>query len=139
MPPTAPQERPVVAEEAAPTAAAPPPAAAPGAVGEISLQKVRSLWQNVRTRVEGEKPSMSGPLSSTMVEKYEGDTLTLRASSPPNAQLLRAQQALVQKALADVLGRPVTLVVLQGPGAPPPTEDDGGADDLMRYSLKRLG
>ncbi len=112
-----------------------------GAPGEVSLQKVRSLWQSVRTRVEGEKPAMAGPLSSTMVEKLEGDTLTLRASSPPNAQLLRAQQALVQKALADVLGRSLTLSIVQGPGAPPPTEDDGSAvdqNDLKLYALKRF-
>jgi len=81
---------------------------------------------------------MSGPLSSTMVEKLEGDTLTLRASSPPNAQLLRAQQALVLRALADVLGRPLSLVIVQGPGASPPTDEGGDDDDLMRYALKRL-
>jgi len=120
------------------SAPAPVGSVTPAASGDFSLQKVRSLWQNVRTRVEDEKPSMSGPLSSTMVEKLEGDTLTLRASSPPNAQLLRAQQALVQKALADVLGRPLSLVIVQGPGAPPPTDEGGDDDDLMRYALKRL-
>ena len=116
----------------------PPPASAPG---EVSLQKVRSLWQSIRTRVESEKPAMAGPLSSTMVEKLDGDTLTLRASSPPNAQLLRAQQALVQKALTDVLGRHLTLSIVQGPGAPPPTEDDGSPvdqNDLKLYALKRF-
>jgi len=123
---------------ATPPVATPLAAASPAASGDFSLQKVRSLWQSVRTRVEDEKPSMSGPLSSTMVEKLEGDTLTLRASSPPNAQLLRAQQALVLRALADVLGRPLSLVIVQGPGASPPTDEGGDDDDLMRYALKRL-
>ena len=138
--PDAPEE-PAAAVAAVPEAmpvAAPPPASAPG---EVSLQKIRSLWQSVRTRVEGEKPAMAGPLSSTMVEKLEGDLLTLRASSPPNAQLLRAQHALVQKALADVLGRQLTLSIVQGPGAPPPTEDDGSDVDqnaLKLYALKRF-
>jgi DNA polymerase-3 subunit gamma/tau len=120
----------------------PPETTSPvSAPGEVSLQKVRSLWQSVRTRVESEKPAMAGPLSSTMVEKLDGDTLTLRASSPPNAQLLRAQQALVQKALTDVLGRHLTLAIVQGPGAPPPTEDDGSPvdqNDLKLYALKRF-
>jgi len=118
-----------------------PEASAVDSPGEVSLQKVRSLWQSVRTRVESEKPAMAGPLSSTMVEKLDGDTLTLRASSPPNAQLLRAQQALVQKALTDVLGRHLTLSIVQGPGAPPPTEDDGSPvdqNDLKLYALKRF-
>ena len=138
--PDAPEE-PAAAVAAVPEAmpvAAPPPTSAPG---EVSLQKIRSLWQSVRTRVEGEKPAMAGPLSSTMVEKLEGDLLTLRASSPPNAQLLRAQHALVQKALADVLGRQLTLSIVQGPGAPPPTEDDGSDVDqnaLKLYALKRF-
>ena len=131
--PAPPSEVRATLPDAAPVAPAPP-----AANGDVSLQKIRSLWQSVRTRVEDEKPSMSGPLSSTMVEKLEGDTLTLRASSPPNAQLLRAQQALVLRALADVLGRPLSLVIVQGPGASPPTDEGGDDDDLMRYALKRL-
>jgi hypothetical protein len=54
---------------------------------------------------------------------------------------LRAQQALVQKALTDVLGRHLTLAIVQGPGAPPPTEDDGSPvdqNDLKLYALKRF-
>jgi DNA polymerase-3 subunit gamma/tau len=140
MRPTRAQETPFPEDLAAEPLAAetPPPVNVPG---EVSLQKVRSLWQSIRTRVEGEKPAMAGPLSSTMVEKLDGDTLTLRASSPPNAQLLRAQQALVQKALTDVLGRHFALSIVQGPGAPPPTEDDGSAVDqnaLKLYALKRF-
>jgi len=134
------------AVQAAPKAAPAKTPAAKGAPAEpaapsgpLTPQKVRSLWQNIRTRVEGEKISLSGILARTMID-FAGDTLTLRVTEAASADLLRADLATIQDAVAEVLGVPLKVVVrLDGAArtpAPAVEEDDEG--DLMGYALKKM-
>ena len=129
-------------ETAQPTAV---PAVAPK---ELSLTKIRSLWQSIRMRAEGEKGSLRAGLSRAAVASLDGDVLTLRVSDPPAGEVLRRDAATVKKAIAEVTGRNLDLRIALGTGAPPDagaTSDTGGTgaggehpDDLMRYALEKL-
>jgi DNA polymerase-3 subunit gamma/tau len=142
---------PTRAEEPAPRPVPPPPAApppaapAPAAVsGELSLSKLRSLWQNIRTRAEERKTSLRAALSRATVASLEGNVLTLRVPDPINADVLKRDVVTVRTAIADVTGHPLDVRVVVGAGAAPPEEDgptaDDGedGDDLMRYALEKL-
>jgi hypothetical protein len=116
------------------------PASAPK---ELSLTKIRSLWQSIRMRAEGEKGSLRAGLSRAAVASLDGDVLTLRVSDPPAGEVLRRDAATVKKAIAEVTGRNLDLRIALGAGAPPPetgAEHAGGehSDDLMRYALEKL-
>jgi len=127
---------------APPASATPAPADAVPPV-EISLQKVRSLWSNVRTRAEGEKVSLRAVLSRATVAALAGDVLTLRVPDSSAAELLRGNLATLRKAIEDVLGRALTVSIgVESARAPDPEPDHDGDDDpsdLMRYALKRFG
>ena len=116
---------------------------------ELSLTKIRSLWQSIRMRAEGEKGSLRAGLSRATVAALDGDVLTLRVPDPPAAEVLRRDAATVKKAIAEVTGRNLDLRIALGAGAPPPdpggAPDTGGANgggedsgDLMRYALEKL-
>jgi DNA polymerase-3 subunit gamma/tau len=115
---------------------------------ELSLTKIRSLWQSIRMRAEGEKGSLRAGLSRATVASLDGDVLTLRVPDPPAAEVLRRDAATVKKAIADVTGRSLDLRIALGAGAPPDTSgstangggEGGGehSDDLMRYALEKL-
>ena len=137
------------AEEPTPPPAAPPPVAPPApapvvAAGELSLSKLRSLWQNIRTRAEERKTSLRAALSRATLASLEGGVLTLRVPDPINADVLKRDVVTVRTAIADVLGHPLDVRVVVGAGAAPPEEDgptaeDGeDGDDLMRYALEKL-
>ncbi|MBV8750691.1 MAG: DNA polymerase III subunit gamma/tau [Candidatus Eremiobacteraeota bacterium] len=136
--------------EPEPAPAPPPPVPAPQkqqqpavAPMELSLQKLRTLWQNIRTRAESEKTSLRAGLSRATVASLEGDVLTLRVPDPMASEVLKKDAATVKKAIADVTGRALDLRVAVGAGGPPPetgvSNDDGEEqDDLMRYALEKL-
>jgi hypothetical protein len=116
---------------------------------ELSLTKIRSLWQSIRMRAEGEKGSLRAGLSRATVASLDGDVLTLRVPDPPASEVLRRDAATVKKAIAEVTGRSLDLRIVLGAGAPPPdaggAPDTGasngggeGSDDLMRYALEKL-
>jgi DNA polymerase-3 subunit gamma/tau len=143
----------------APQAVAPPPpaapapapvpepaaAAAPAAAGskELSLTKLRTLWQAVRLRAEGTKPSLRAALARATVAGLDGTTLTLRVPDPVNADVLKRDLATVRAAIADATGHALDVRVAVGAAQPPPedglTDDDGeDGNDLMRYALEKL-
>jgi hypothetical protein len=110
---------------------------------ELSVQKLRTLWQSIRTRAESQKSSLRAGLSRATVASLDGDTLTLRVPDPPAGEMLKREIATVKKAIADVTGRTLDVRVAVGAAAPPPEtgagDDDGeDADDLMRYALEKL-
>jgi DNA polymerase-3 subunit gamma/tau len=140
---------PVRAEPAA--VAAEPDAVAPASPPkELSLTKIRSLWQSIRMRAEGEKGSLRAGLSRATVASLDGDVLTLRVPDPPASEVLRRDAATVKKAIADVIGRNLELRIALGAGAPPAETGSGAppsgiangggedSDDLMRYALEKL-
>jgi DNA polymerase-3 subunit gamma/tau len=128
-------------------AGVPVPAVAPK---ELTLTKIRSLWQSIRLRAEGEKGSLRAGLSRATVASLDGDVLTLRVPDPPASEVLRRDAATVKKAIAEVTGRSLDLRIALGAGAMPPDTSGGGpatgvsngggegSDDLMRYALEKL-
>ena len=144
-----PRSEPVRSEPAA-VAAEPEAVSAAGVPKELSLTKIRSLWQSIRLRAEGEKGSLRAGLSRATVASLDGDVLTLRVPDPPASEVLRRDAATVKKAIAEVTGRNLELRIALGTGAPPAETGGGapasgiangggeGSDDLMRYALEKL-
>ncbi len=105
-----PEARPASAQPQVPRLQMPPRnGVAP--VAELSLQKLQSLWQNVRTRAVSEKVQVSSVLSQTVVDALDGDTVTLRVPDPPRAEMLKSNLSVVHAAIAGVLGRPLQIRV----------------------------
>jgi DNA polymerase-3 subunit gamma/tau len=137
--PAPPVERPAATAE-------PSPAANGGGVPpmELSLQKLRTLWQQIRTRAEEVKPSLNAPLSRATVEGLERDTIVLRIPVPPMAEVVKRELPALKRAIAAVTGRTLDVRVVSGATAPLPqtgVAQDGGEeppDDLMRYALDTL-
>jgi hypothetical protein len=111
---------------------------------DLSLQKLRTLWQQIRTRAEEVKPSLNAPLSRATVEGLERDTIVLRIPVPPMAEVVKRELPALKRAIAAVTGRTLDVRVVSGASAPPPqtgVAEDGGEeppDDLMRYALDTL-
>jgi DNA polymerase III subunit gamma/tau len=144
-----PEPQPVFDSEPEPEPeAAAAPALAPGE--EISVQKVRAAWQTIRGKVEGERPPLRVLLVRTVVEAVDGNAVVLKLPDSATADSLRDHTKLIEKAIADVLGRPlkVTLRVegnaarskgeprAAAPAAPVPHVDD--ADELFNYASERI-
>jgi DNA polymerase-3 subunit gamma/tau len=139
-------------------AAAPPPRQAPqptpqaqradeaasagvAPIGELSLHKMRSLWQNVQTRIAGAKPALRAPLSQTTVHALDGDVLTLRVQDRTNGEILKTNMSTLHSAFAALLGRrlDIRISVDNGRAAPPPADVDAGPEaGLMQYAIDRL-
>jgi DNA polymerase-3 subunit gamma/tau len=134
------------AQAAAPRAAGsvPPPVPRPASIppiGDLSVQKIRSLWQNVRARVESAKAALGAPLSQTTVQALDGDVLTLAVPHRMTADLLRGSLPVLQAAFDGVVGRPLKIAVVvetgrNGSAAAPPADDV--PTDLVRYAIDRL-
>jgi len=142
----APIREPVAVPPPVPPAAAEPVATVKGAVApmELTLQKLRTLWQNIRTRAESEKGSLRAGLSRATVAALEGNVLTLRVPDPPASEVIKRDVATVKKAIAEVTGCSLDLRVTVGSAGAPPAEtgvpagDGEDQDDLMRYALEKL-
>ena len=135
--------------EPEPVAAPAPPAATAdeGPPKELSLQKLRSLWQSIRTRAEEVRPSLNAPLSRATLEEFDGSTLVIRVPAPPLADVVKGNLATLTSAIEKVTGRALRVRVVGGSGAPPPADvaperggepvSDGEAG-LLDYALKTL-
>jgi DNA polymerase-3 subunit gamma/tau len=135
-------------EPPAEPAAEPPPEPSPApraavAPMDLTLQKLRTLWQSIRTRAEGEKGSLRAGLSRATVAALDGDVLTLRVPDPMAHEVIKRDLATVKKAIADVTGRGLDVRLAVGAATPPPETGVAGGDgedqdDLMRYALEKL-
>jgi DNA polymerase-3 subunit gamma/tau len=129
-----------------PPAARPAPRAAGGESpgiepnGDLSLGKIRSLWQNVRTRVEATKMTLRAPLSQTTVHALDGNILTLRVADRTSAEILKSNIPTLRAALDALLGRSleIRITVENGRTAPVAELADEHETDLMRYAIDRL-
>jgi DNA polymerase-3 subunit gamma/tau len=125
-----------------------------GVAPELTLQRVRSLWRSIRTRAEGDRVPLRAPLSRASVEALEADVLTIRLVDASMESYVRDHAAIIERAIADVLGAPLRLRVRvdrQQPRsahrAAPETasaesgsaEPDAGELDLLDYAVKRIG
>jgi DNA polymerase-3 subunit gamma/tau len=153
---------PLAAAPPEPTAAAPsrpaepvraeavePRPEAPAANGELSLQKLRSLWQNIRTRAEEARPSLTAPLSRATLEGLDGTTLVIRVPVPPMAEVVKRELSTLTRAIGDVTGHALTVRVVSGNAAPAPVPEparpaaggetaNGAEAGLLDYALKTL-
>lgn len=109
---------------------------------DLSLQKLRTLWQSVRTRAEEAKPSLTAALGRATVDALDGETIVLRIPIPPMVELVKRELPTLKKAITDVTGRQLDVRIVSGASAPPPSgvasSDDEDHDALMRYALERL-
>jgi DNA polymerase-3 subunit gamma/tau len=131
-----------------PVVSAAPPAATDDAPAvppmELSLTKLRTLWQSIRTRAEEGKSSLNAPLSRATVEALDGNVVVLRIPIPPMAEVVKRELPALKHAIAAVTGRTLDVRVVGGPGGPPPQtgiatgEGEEIADDLMQYALETL-
>ena len=124
-------------------AAVEPPAKPAVAPMDLSLQKLRSLWQSIRLRAEAEKGSLRAGLSRATLAGFDNGVLSLHVPDPPAAEVIKRDLATVKKAIAETTGCSVEVRVAVGSGgAAPPgsgsSDDDEHPDDLMRYALEKL-
>ena len=139
--PAAPPAMPSAAERPAPVPA-PPPTVSPLHPSELSLQKVRMLWQNVRTRAESEKVSLRAGLSRATVDALDGQILSLRVPDAATAELLKTHLVTIRKAVEGVLGRALEVRIVTESHRPADSDAAAGSVDdpesLMRYALDKL-
>jgi hypothetical protein len=72
---------------------------------------VRSLWDQIRLRVEEQSKPLRGPLSRATVDALDGGALTISVTDDIQESLLRPKLALVESAVADALRSPLRLVL----------------------------
>jgi DNA polymerase-3 subunit gamma/tau len=156
--PVAPPSPPLSRTEPAPVSRAEPPPvpkAEPVATvpPEPTLQRVRSQWQSIRTRAEGERVPLRGPLSRATVEAVTADAVVVRLADEIAAEILRKDAAVVERAIKEVVGVALRLQIRveappaggsRGTGritaaAPAPGEAEaGGENDLLAYALHKF-
>jgi DNA polymerase-3 subunit gamma/tau len=138
----------VVAEPASATAA---PTATPASAP--TLQQVRSLWDQIRLRVEEQSKPLRGPLSRATVDALAGNALTISVPDEMQESLLRDKLSLIESAIADSLRVPLRLVLRNranrsgdayraAPAAAPETaspDAHGGEVNLLAYARKKIG
>jgi DNA polymerase-3 subunit gamma/tau len=131
-------------KDPAPKVAAPPAAVAP--VGALTPAKVRSLWSNVRSRAESEKPSLAASLGRAAIDAVTDDAITLRTPDPISGETLKRSLDTLKRAVDAVIGRSIDLRVIVGAApAPVASESEPDAempqehpDDVARYAFDRL-
>ncbi len=91
--------------QAAPAASPAPKVSAqtPSGAG-VTIARVRAAWQSIRSRVEGSRQPLRTPLSRAQPEAIMGDELTIKLPIPTMAETLRDNSALIESAIAEVLG-----------------------------------
>jgi DNA polymerase III subunit gamma/tau len=115
------------------------PPASPKAAPGLSLQKVRAAWQSIRGKVESERQALRAPLSRAAIESLESNAVVLKLPDGWSADALRDHAALIEAAIADVLGVPLK-VRLRVDGSGPRTKvlQEEGPDALFDYANERI-
>jgi hypothetical protein len=107
--------------------------------GDVSLQKVRAAWQSIRGKVEGERQSLSAPLSRAAIDSVESNAIVLKLPNAWSAETLRDHAALIEKAIADVLGVPLKLRLKVDGSAPRAgAAQEESTDALFDYANERI-
>jgi DNA polymerase-3 subunit gamma/tau len=144
-------EPPTIAADASPAHVAPAlTAASPPAP---TLQQVRSLWDQIRLRVEEQSKPLKGPLSRATVDELAGNALTISVPDLVNESILRDKLPLIESAIADSLRVPLRLVLRNRAvrnadahraapaavreAASPEAQD--GEVNLLAYARKKIG
>ena len=167
-----PRETPAAVEAPAPAAVPepPPPPSPPPPIpaadqGPPTLQRVRSMWDQIRTRVYEKAKPLQGPLSRALVDSLDGGVLTVRIVDAPQEEYVRGKSVLIEDALEELLGARLRVAIVcagagQGaarvqrsssahraahsgaqPAAQPAAASPGGGDgetDLLAYARLKL-
>lgn len=117
-----------------------------------SLQRVRSQWQSVRTRAASERASLRAAFARATVDAVDAESVTVRHGDEAMASFLRSSAEIVERAMRDVLGRPMRLIVRTEAGASaerpaheaddaPRAANEGGEPEpgLLAYARRQLG
>jgi DNA polymerase-3 subunit gamma/tau len=88
-------------------------ASRPGA----SLQKVRSLWDQIRTRAYERNKPLKGPLSQATVDAVDDGVVTLGFIDDVQESLVRSKLGEIEAAIADVVGVPLRARLRSAPAA----------------------
>jgi DNA polymerase-3 subunit gamma/tau len=126
------------AAKPAPRAEVPPAAEKTSSNGPLTIQKVKSAWQSIRTRVEGERQSLRTQLSRAQPESIEGNALVIRLPNAIFAETLKDNAKMIEDAIAEVLGTPLRArfkVEAPAKNAAVPPDDP---DELLSYINERM-
>jgi DNA polymerase III subunit gamma/tau len=134
-----PSPSPAVPHESVPEKSAPQAADEPSAA--VSVRKVRAAWQSIRGKIEGERQTLSAPLSRAAIDAVEGNAVVLRLPNAWSADALRDHTKLIEKAVADVLGVPLKLL-LRVDGSTPRSaageSEEESPEALFDYANQRI-
>lgn len=105
----------------------------------VSVQKVRAAWQSIRGKIESERQSLSAPLSRAAIDSVESNAIVLKLPNTWSADALRDHTALIETAIADVLGAPLKLRLrVDGNAARPAAQSEENPDALFDYANERI-
>ena len=142
----------------------PPPALVPAMsdAGPPTLQRVRAMWDQIRTRIYEKAAPLRSPLSRATVDSLEDGTVTITIIDPLLEDRVREKQGLIEAAMADLLGAPLKVAIRcsndrqptasggrlsSAHRAPPPAVaaapvasagEAGGEPGLMEYARQKL-
>ncbi|MDQ2992743.1 MAG: DNA polymerase III subunit gamma/tau [Candidatus Eremiobacteraeota bacterium] len=117
-----------------------------------TLQKVKAAWQSVRAKVESERQPLRMPLARAVLDSLDGNVLTVTLPTM-FVEILRPHTALLEGAIAEVLGASLTVrlaaEVASKPAANPrgkgdapaprlPATDADDPDALFNYANERI-
>jgi hypothetical protein len=110
--------------------------------GPLTVEKLRSLWPNIRSRAESQRPSLAASLSRAAVAEVSGDAVVLRLPDAIAVESLKRGVDVVKSAIEAVVARPIDLRLVVAPLNGEPKEDAEASgddlDDVARYADKRL-
>jgi DNA polymerase-3 subunit gamma/tau len=119
-----------------------------------TLQRVRSLWEQIRLRAEEEAMPLRAPLSRATVDALAGNLLTITVPDDFNESILRPRLAILERAIAAAVGSPLRVLLRNRTGSngttasePPAAatldlgspEPPGGEIDLLAYAREKIG
>jgi DNA polymerase III gamma/tau subunit len=110
--------------------------------GPLTVEKLRSLWPNIRSRAESQRPSLAASLSRAAVAEVSGDAVVLRLPDAIAVESLKRGVDVVKSAIEAVVARPIDLRLVVAPLNGEPKEDAEASgddlDDVARYADQRL-
>ena len=133
---------------AEPSIDVPKPAASP------TLQQVRSQWDQIRMRAEEKHKPLRGLLSRATVDAVDATVLTIGVGDAIQEGLIRDRTAVIEKAVADVVGAPLRVAIRVRGATPSPARASvteapksfaesatgpGGEIDLLAYARNKIG
>jgi DNA polymerase-3 subunit gamma/tau len=104
---------------AAPPVPSAEPAVAPATpAGKPTLQQIRALWDQIRTRAYERAMPLKAQLSRATVDAFEGETVTIGLVDAMQAEMARAKTAVVEEALSEVMRTPLRVAFRSGGPTP---------------------